>query len=103
MQGVRKRLTSVHNLMSKYNHLKSEVEIMYICRSLKCENVLVVGDDKYPKVHKSFGHKHFKNKSNDCIIIEMPIEKQLQYFLEHHVLSSDRNNQQEDGDTLDLC
>lgn len=86
--------------MSKYNHLKSEVEITYICRSLKCENVLVVGDDKYPKVHQSCGHKHFKNKSSDCIIIEMPIEKQLKYFLEHHGLSSDTNTQQEDGDTL---
>jgi hypothetical protein len=30
----------------------------------------------------------------------MPIEKQLQYFLQHHSLSSDTNNQQEDGDTL---
>nr|CAH0104295.1 unnamed protein product [Daphnia galeata] len=71
------------------------MEITYICRSLKFENVLVVGEDKYPKVHQSCGHKHFKNKSSDCIIIEMPIEKQLKYFLEHHGLPSDTNNQQE--------
>lgn len=97
-----KKLSSVHNLMSKYNHLKTEIDITYICRHPTCENILVVGDDKYPKLIQSCGHKHLKNNSSDNMVIRLPAEKQLAYFIEHHGLSTENWNraQQEDGETL---
>ena len=100
--GAHKKLSSVYHLMSKYNHLKSEIDIVYVCRSIKCEHILELGDDRYPKLVQTCGHKHLKNKSSDNMVIRMPITKQLEYFIEHHGLSDEDWNRtmQEDGQTL---
>ena len=81
-------LSSIYKLLSKYSHLKTELDILYVCRTKKCEHVLETGPDKYPKLKQSCGHQHVRNRSNDCMVIQLPIEKQLEYFLEHHGLKS---------------
>lgn len=79
-----KKLTSQHNLLSQYAHLKNEVTKIFLCPIKKCPAILTMQKNKnFPEENQPCGHK-FRTNSTACFVMRMPIEKQIKYFIEHH-------------------
>lgn len=89
-----KEHNSSHNLLSKYSHLKADVEKILICPKPNCQQILVLknGPKCEPTENQPCGHKYTKKSSNCCFILRMPIDKQISYFIEHHGISSENGN-----------
>ena len=81
-----KKLASPFTLMSKYDSRKTSFKIQYVCREKQCKQLLVCGGDGHPTLLQNCGHKHIRNNSHCCFILQLPIEQQLLYFMEHHGL-----------------
>ncbi len=81
-----KKLASPFTLMSKYDSQKTSFKIQYVCREKQCKQLLVCGGDGHPTLLQNCGHKHIRNNSHCCFILQLPIEQQLLYFMKHHGL-----------------
>ena len=46
--------------------------------------ILVCGGDGHPTLLQNCGHKLIRNNSHCCFILQLLIEQQLLYFMEHH-------------------
>lgn len=85
-----KELSSLHNLFSKYQHLKTEVRKTYLCGRKKCaEPLLLDKNKKQPLLNQPCGHKRKPTFSpgRECFIIRLPIAKQLAHFIRHNGLT----------------
>lgn len=82
--------SSVHMLLSEYKHLKFESKKMWVCYSKKCGTILETKKDKdkieKPILKQNCGHNYYKDQRKDCYVLVLPIQKQVQYFIEHHGL-----------------
>ena len=86
--GKHKDLSSVHNLLSKYKDLETETSKIWVCKNEKCDNVLKTAKDAKtkkdsPTFKQSCGHNYRKD-DKDCYILTLSIEKQLEFFINHH-------------------
>lgn len=84
-----KQLSSVHNLLSKYRHLKTETKKSYICGKKKCSSLLVMDEKgKNPLPNQPCGHKRAPRLSAgaECYIVKLPIGKQIAHFIRQHGL-----------------
>ena len=79
-------MTSSHNILSKYENLKTSVKKIFVCPNPKCPRILVVKDGK-PEQTQPCGHKYLAKQSNNCYVLQLPIEEQLVYFIKHHGIS----------------
>ena len=78
-------LRSPYMLLSKYNHLKSDIGKIYVCRMKNCPAVLVTEGDK-PALKQPCGHNYPRKPLKDCFVIKLPVEKQFKYFIERYGL-----------------
>lgn len=81
------RLRSSHRLLSKYSHLKTQIEKIYVCKHKLCQKVLVTTNG-IPNEVQPCGHKQLRQLNGQCYILRLPIEQQLVYFVTHHGLAS---------------
>lgn len=74
-----KELTSQHNLLSKYSHLKSEVTKILVSPVKKCPSILSMKEDDQnePELRQKCGYVFIKSIHRPCFILRIPIEKQL--------------------------
>jgi len=89
-----KRISSVHNLLSKYSHLQADVSKSYICEKKNCGAILKLDNlKKNPLANQPCGHKRKPTFSigQECFVLRLPIEKQLIHFIQHGGLSKARN------------
>lgn len=93
-----KSLRSVYRLLSKYKHLETEVTKIYVCSKKKCPAVLKTNAKGVPLPKQPCGHKYVKNTFWDCYILQLPIDKQIVYFIERYLGPWNRRpNPDEDG------
>lgn len=82
--------SSVHMLLSKYQHLKFETTKIWVCYNPKCNTILQTKKDndnlEKPVLKQSCGHNYYEDQRKDCYVLVLPIEKQVKYFIEHHGL-----------------
>ncbi len=82
--------SSVHNLLSEYEYLKSETTKIWVCSHSKCDTILKTQKNKdnieKPALKQPCGHNYYEDQRRDCYVLFLPIEKQLKYFIEHHGL-----------------
>ncbi len=86
-----KRISSVHNLLSKYRYLETEVTKIYICGKKSCGAILQLDAlKKCPLANQPCGHKRKPTISSggECFVIRLPIEKQLIHFIQHGGLAT---------------
>ncbi len=86
MSASYKELTSPHNLLAKYENLKTRVKKIFVCPKPKCSTILIVKDGK-PEENQPCGHKYIAKQSNNCYVLQLPIEEQLVYFNKHRGLT----------------
>jgi hypothetical protein len=78
-------LRSPYMLLSKYNHLKSDIGKIYVCRMKNCPEVLVTEGDK-PALKQPCRHHYPRKPLKECFVIKMTVEKQFKYFIERYGL-----------------
>ena len=79
-----KKLASPFTLISKYDSRKTSFKIQCVFREKQCKQLLVCGGDGHPTLLQNCGHKLIRNNSHCCFILQLLIEQQLLYFMEHH-------------------
>jgi len=90
-----KQLASVHNLLSKYRSLETEISKFYICGKKNCGSVLVLDRlKKNPVANQPCGHKRKPvfSSGRECFVLKLPIAKQIVYFIRNVGLSSERDD-----------
>jgi hypothetical protein len=86
------RLSSVHNLLSKYASLKTELTKTYICSKKKCCGILELDENKKnPLPNQPCGHrrKPVFSTGRECYIVRLPIAMQIEHFIQHQGLPTE--------------
>jgi hypothetical protein len=79
-------LQSSNRLLSKYNPLLCETKRVPVCSHPNCPDILQTAADGKLSPDQPCGHPVPRSGYPQCYVIQMPIELQLNYFLEQHGL-----------------
>jgi len=76
-----KEMKSPYTLLKRFDHLKKDIERIYVCRS--CPKILKNGPDGLPSKQQPCGHPYDRVQKH-CYTLLLDIEFQLKYFLQHY-------------------
>lgn len=75
-------LRSAAKCTKKYDGLNQKVEKIFVCMDPACSAILSTGSDGLPTKNQGCGHLFTRNQGS-CYVLTLPIEQQLQYYLEN--------------------
>lgn len=90
-----KEMRSPFTLLKQYDHLKRDIERVFVCRS--CPRILENGPDGFPKKQQPCGHP-FSRKEKHVYTLLLDVKHQLKYFLEHYGMKRTSHDANQVGD-----
>ena len=91
-----KELSSPYLLFSKFKQLKTTVKKIYVCRQKDCDAELVLDGKLLPLEVQPCGHKHLKNGSSCCYLLDLPIEDQIVHYIKTYHSKLEKDFAEED-------
>lgn len=76
-----KAISSPHNLFSKYLHLKTNIQKIFVCRIKGCNSELILDTKSTPTENQPCGHKYIANKSSNSYVLQLPIADQIKNYI----------------------
>lgn len=84
-------MKSPYLFLKKYKLLSEGIVRIFPCT--KCEKRLVNDSDGFPKKKQPCHHDYFEETSDKCYTLLLPLEPQLEYFIQHYGDNLKRCNQ----------